>query len=463
MPSTDYLVVGAGVSGLAFADTLVRHSDAEITLVDRRPAPGGHWVDVYPFVRLHSPSTYYGVDSLRLGQDRIDTEGPNAGLYERATAAEIQAYFAEVAESLLATGRVRFLFGHEVLSEEVGADGIRSLVRAPDRSVSTVDVRRRIVDARFLEVSVPATHRPSFEVAGDASFVPVHRLPDVADDAEAFTIFGSGKTGVDAVLWLLENGVDPERIRWVRPRDAYFHDREAFQALDLVVDALEGFAKDAEIGAQATGVDDLVAGLEEAGRMIRLDPDVPASMYRGAMLSTFEVERGRQVRDVVRLGRVRRLERDRIVLDQGAVPTGGALHVDASATGLRDVSPRPIFSPGRIVLQQVRHKTPPFNAALLGWVEASRDDDETKNRLCPPNPYTREVGDWARTVARTWRTEGDWRGEGDLQAWVGSTRLNLTAALPRHLGEERAQSALTRFGSNIAAAVENLERIAAAS
>lgn len=460
--STDHLIIGAGVSGLAFADTLVRHSDVEITIVDRRTAPGGHWVDVYPFVRLHSPSTYYGVDSLRLGQDRIDTEGPNAGLYERATATEIQGYFGEVADRLVATGRVRLLLGHEVLSEEVDADGARAQVRAPDGHTATISVRRRIVDARFLETSVPATHTPSFQLAADAAFVPVHRLPEVAADAGSFTILGAGKTGVDAVLWLLENGVDSERIRWVRPRDAYFHDREAFQALDLVVDALEGFAKDAEIGAQAADTAELVAGLEDAGRMIRLDPDVPASMYRGAMLSRSELERARQVRDVVRLGRVRRLERDRMVLDQGEVATGGALHVDASATGLRDVTPRPIFAPGRIVLQQVRHKTPPFNAALLGWVEANRDDDETKNRLCPPNPYTREVGEWARTVARTWRTEGSWRGERDLQAWVGSTRLNMTAALPLHLGEERAQAALGRFGGNVAAAVENLERIAAA-
>ncbi len=97
---TDYLVIGAGVSGLAFADTLVAHSDADIVIVDRRRDPGGHWTDVYPFVRLHSPSAYYGVDSLRLGQNWIDSEGLNAGLYERATADELWSYFHEVAERL---------------------------------------------------------------------------------------------------------------------------------------------------------------------------------------------------------------------------------------------------------------------------------------------------------------------------------------------------------------------------
>ena len=33
-----------------------------VTLVDRREGPGGHWQQAYPFVRLHAPSTYYGVN-----------------------------------------------------------------------------------------------------------------------------------------------------------------------------------------------------------------------------------------------------------------------------------------------------------------------------------------------------------------------------------------------------------------
>jgi cation diffusion facilitator CzcD-associated flavoprotein CzcO len=455
--TTDYLVVGAGTSGLAFADSLVQHDpEAELLVLDRRTAPGGHWADVYPFVRLHSPSAYYGVDSLRLGGDTIDTDGPNAGLYERATAAELQDYFAEVVDRLTATGRVRVLLGHEQVDEADGRATLRDLATGARHEV---EVRRRVVDARYLEVSVPATHTPSFEIADDARFVPVHLLAEAAGSASSYTVLGSGKTGVDAVLWLLEHDVDPERIRWVRPRDAWFHDRTTFQPLDLVVDALDGFATEAEIAARSTDADSLLDGLEHAGRLIRLDPKAPASMYRGAMLSPYELDRARRITDVVRLGRVRRLERTRIVLDHGELPTGDALHIDCTAQGLRDMPPVPIFSPGRITLQQVRHKTPPYNAALLAFVEAHRDDDETRNRLCPPNHYTVGVRDWARTVARTWRTEGSWRSEPDLQAWVAGTRLNLMAALPQHLGSERAQEALTRYATYVGDAVVRLEEI----
>jgi len=35
MIETDYLVVGAGASGLAFADALVTEADVEVTLIDR--------------------------------------------------------------------------------------------------------------------------------------------------------------------------------------------------------------------------------------------------------------------------------------------------------------------------------------------------------------------------------------------------------------------------------------------
>ena len=59
---TDYLIVGAGAMGMAFADTLLAQTSARIVMVDRRYQPGGHWNDAYSFVRLHQPSYFYGVN-----------------------------------------------------------------------------------------------------------------------------------------------------------------------------------------------------------------------------------------------------------------------------------------------------------------------------------------------------------------------------------------------------------------
>src|ERR1700689_5836608 len=113
--NADYLVVGAGASGLAFAEALVAEADVEVTVIDRRGAPGGHWVDTYPFVRLHTPSAYYGVSSLALGEDRIDQAGENAGYYERASGDEVCEHFVAAAAALASTGRVRVLTRHDYL------------------------------------------------------------------------------------------------------------------------------------------------------------------------------------------------------------------------------------------------------------------------------------------------------------------------------------------------------------
>jgi hypothetical protein len=79
---TDYLVIGAGASGMAFTDSLIAGADVDVdvdvdvVMVDRRHSPGGHWNDAYPFVRLHQPSATYGVNSRPLGTETIDATGP---------------------------------------------------------------------------------------------------------------------------------------------------------------------------------------------------------------------------------------------------------------------------------------------------------------------------------------------------------------------------------------------------
>lgn len=454
---TDYLVVGAGGSGLAFADALAAESDAEVTLVDRQPGPGGHWLHAYPFVRLHSPSAYYGVSSLPLGEDRIDEAGENAGYYERATGAEVREYFSAAASRLTETGRVRLLSEHEHLGQGVDGEQVRDLRSG---ELHDVAVRRKVVDARYLEASVPATHTPPFEVASGARLAPVGELPAAAGSTSSYTVLGSGKTAVDACAWLLDNGVEPERIRWVRPRDAWFHHRRDFQPLDQVGAIMAGISLDAEAGAQAEDLDDLFERLEASGRMLRIDPSARATMYRGTMLSDGELEAARRIEDVVRLGRVQRIEADRIVLEHGEVATGPeVLHVDCTALGLRNAPATPIFEPDRIVVQQVRHNSPTFNAALIGWIEAHRDDDAEKNRLCPPNPYASSVEDWPRMMSRTWRTEQLWLSEPDLAEWLAGNRLNLLRGLPERAAEPTVQEALQRYLTHVGPAIERLESL----
>src|SRR3979490_72438 len=154
---TDYLVVGAGALGMAFVDTLIAPSDADVVIVERRHRPGGHWLDAYPFVQLHQPSRFYGVNSTPLGQDRTEAEGTDTGFYERASGAEICGYFDEIMRHrFLASGRVRFF----PMCDYLGEGRFHSRV---SNQVTDVTVRSRVVDATYMASRVPATDPPPFD------------------------------------------------------------------------------------------------------------------------------------------------------------------------------------------------------------------------------------------------------------------------------------------------------------
>ena len=106
---TDYLVIGSGAMGMAFSDSLLTETDANLIIVDKHHQPGGHWNDAYPFVRLHQPSAFYGVNSKNLGRDNIDMTGLNKGLYELASNSEVCSYFDQVMQGqFLSSGRVQY-------------------------------------------------------------------------------------------------------------------------------------------------------------------------------------------------------------------------------------------------------------------------------------------------------------------------------------------------------------------
>jgi len=410
---TDYLVIGAGAAGMAFTDALIADSDADVVMIDRRNAPGGHWNDAYPFVRLHQPAAYYGVNSRMLGNDTTDERGENAGMYERASAAQICDYFQRVLdEHLRPSGRVRF-FGMSDYQGDLD-EGSSSSDSAEHQFVSrltgastTVRVRKRLVDARYLEPSIPSNHAPTFGVDPDARFLSVNDLAKLPNAPTGYTIVGGGKTSIDACLWLLDNGVDPDRIRWIRPRDSWLLDRFTYQPLALVTNLIEGLASATEASAVAQNSTDLMARLEANGNFHRIDPSVEPTMFHAATVSARELALLRSIERVVRRGHVKHIGVDEISMEEGEIPTDrGQAHVDCSAIGLRRSAARPVFEKSRITPQAIRTVTPPFNAALAAYVEATRDDDREKSRLCPTNRYPNRAVDWIPNMRITLQVTG---------------------------------------------------------
>jgi hypothetical protein len=460
---TDYLVIGAGATGMAFTDELiVRDRHAEVVMVDRRDRPGGHWNDAYPFVRLHQPAAFYGVNSRMLGDDAVELTGPNAGMYEQSNAGEICDYFRRVlTETLLPSGRVRFLGKTEHRGE---VDGAHQLVSCLNGDTTTVRVRRSVVDATYQETAIPKTHTPSFRVAPGARCIPVNDLVSIDDAPEGFVLLGAGKTAMDAAGWLLRHGVDPASITWIRPRDAWLLNRAWVQPNEQVASLLDAVSRDLEACANATTADEVFDALQACGRLLRLDPDVRPTMYRCATVSLAEVDELRAITDVVRLGRVQEIGTDEIRLTHGTIPTRpGNVHVDCTAGGLRTSAARPIFEPGRITLQQMRTCQPTFNAAVIAYVEATRDSDESKNELCPPNQYPDSDLDMLRGILAQQRATNLWNSTPDMLEWMGQARLNAARAMNDHLHEPRMQEAIGRYLTSIEPGMENISRLLPAS
>ena len=429
---TDYLVVGTGAAGMAFTDALLSHSDASVTMVDRRHAPGGHWIDAYPFVRLHQPSAFYGVSSVPLGRNTVDQTGINAGFHEAAGADELRMYYAQVMDQhFLPTGRVSH---HPCSDHSIAPDGRHLITSRLTGAVQEVRVRCKLVDTGYLEGHIPATSPPPFEVAEGVRCVAAGEVARVVYPPERYVIIGTGKTALDTCIWLLLQGVPASAIQWVRPREGWWLNRRFHQPGDGLPDFFAGVGLQLKAMAQATSVDDVFARLEVDGFFLRVDATVAPTMSRGAMISEAELALLRQIGDVVRRGHVRRIEHDRIVFDGGSVPTSpSTLHVHCAAVGLARPALRPIFEANRVTLQPMFWSFACYPAALLGVVEATIADTAEKNRVCPPIRYWDEPRDYLSSYLALMTHDRSRAAHPDVAAWAKVTRLNPMSGLGAHL------------------------------
>lgn len=431
---TDYLIVGAGAMSMAFADVIFSEQpDAEMVIVDRRHRPGGHWTDAYPYVALHQPAAFYGVNSTRLGQGGTDL----------ASGVEIVAYYHLLMKRFADSGRVRFL----PMSEHQ-ADGRVVSVVDPGQ-ITEVRARRRIVDGGFMNVEVPSVTPPKYEVAPNITLVPPNLLPRLAAAWERYVIVGAGKTATDAIVFLLEAGVAPERIQWIAPHDSWLWLREKVQPGI----ALAEFLRHVDSILQAQTVDDVFLHLERTGSLCRVDTAVMPDKWRCATISAEEFAALRRMRErIVRLGRVRRIAPDRIELEDGSIPTDTkTLHVDCSANGLARKIPQPLFAPGRITLQSVFMCQQVFSAAIIAKLALLDLDDAARNAVCEVVPHPEYTRDHPATMLASFCNLMS--ANRHMPFWLRRSRLNLLhhEALHRYLaGAVRLHRQMPRIEASVA-------------
>lgn len=417
----DYLVIGCGSSGLAFVDSLIAENpDATVVMIDRRERPGGHWNDAYPFVCLHQPSSFYGVNSLELCDGRIDADGLNQGLWGLATGEEVTRYFHSVMdERLLPSGRVNYMPSTEYL----GDGRYRSLETGEEGVIEY----GKLVDATYFQVSIPALHEPKFEVRDGATLIAPNALPEmVGGGAEKFVILGSGKTGMDSVVWLLEQGVAPDDIIWVRPREGWVMNRAGVQpGLDFYNETIRQQTAVLEATSRATNARDLFHRMEAAGAMLRIDPEAEPELYHYATCSKAEIERMRAIKNVVRGERVAAISPGKLhfAVREVAVPES-AIFVDCTATAVTQRPTVPVFDGDRITLQMIRIPQSAISSALVAFIETTYDDDTAKNALARPIPIPDTIEDYLTCAFLNMTNQKAWAEAKPVKEWMVASRLD---------------------------------------
>ena len=185
-------------------------------------------------------------------------------------------------------------------------------------------------------------------------------------------------------------------------------------------------------------------------------------MSKGAtLIGDWEIDLLRRIDNVVRLGHVQHIGQNGIVLEQGSVTTSPRhLHVHCAASGLRYPPAIPTFAAGRITLQTVGGQVVPFNAALVGFVEAHRGDDAQKNRLCPTTRYADTPLDWVRIKLADLAAERIWSKEADSPAWLRRSRLYPGRNVRVHADKDEVKQASARFAASVGPGLKRLAALA---
>ena len=445
---TDYLIIGSGAVGMAFADTLFHETQCSMVIADQHHGPGGHWNDAYSFVRLHQPSAFYGVNSRELGSESFDASPLNLGMRERATSAQIIDYYEQVMQLFLASGRVTYL---PMSTYDFNFPAKHRVCAQMTDEITEIRVNKKIVDTTYLNTAVPSTHPPQYKIAAGVRCVPLNELPKVKSPPSAYVVVGAGKTGIDACLWLLENKVSPDKICWIMPRDSWFQNRANIQpGMPFFMQTFGALAVQMEAIGQAVSLDDLFSRLEADQQLLRLDPQIKPMMYHAAVVSQAELSELRKIKNIIRMGRIQKIEPTAITLDVGVVASDpDRLYVDCSASAAQIRPIIPIFEGNKITPQFVRAFQPTFSAAFIAHVESTIESESEKNVLCGVVPLPDTPLSWLTMQGVNMANQFRWSSNKNLGRWIVQSRLDGFSATSRAISPEDTEkmALLLRFRS----------------
>jgi hypothetical protein len=174
-----------------------------------------------------------------------------------------------------------------------------------------------------------------------------------------------------------------------------------------------------------------------------------------------ELEQLRTLQNVVRRGHIKVVDRGRLTFADGSVAVADdAVIVHCAADGLKNPPLVPVWRPEAITLQPIRAGFPCFGAALVGYVEATREDDREKNRLCPPSPYGNSLAQWARMNVLGTQAALSCSAEPDIREWSDQVALNPARIPPGRPGAAALDEARDRLAKHIRPDLAKLDELA---
>ena len=97
---------------------------------------------------------------------------------------------------------------------------------------------------------------------------------------------------------------------------------------------------------------------------------------------------------------------------------------------------------------------------IAGYIEATRDDDTEKNRVCRPSPYSNTTADWTTMQTIGGDASLAMSKEDDVRAWSNTTTLNPARIPPDRADDPAVLAATARLKESIGAGRARLAEFA---
>ena len=163
---------------------------------------------------------------------------------------------------------------------------------------------------------------------------------------------------------------------------------------------------------------------ERKGIFLRIDEDHMPEMFRGAAISPHEIMLCRKVKNIIKNGRIKSIEKGRIIFENGSMiaTDSDTLHVNCSSIGLTTRKPIPIFTSDRITIQMVFAFQPALGAAVLGYIEAHYGEKlDFANEVAIPLAYPKTKFEFFNSIRISYVNLDRWLRY--FHSWLNTIRL----------------------------------------